>query len=205
MQRLVAALPADHAIRITVFGSAPLQLGVDARFLSADVDIFCSQNLAQIIENAGLGASQSAIYVQQNDDLVFRASPTWPQRAFEWRQGQITLVFPHPIDILIAKLPRLEPKDLSAFRLVLQKTGHPTPDELRTALMGNVDLFRPAFDEENSGDPLANTQRLWRELYSLSIDVRAEIIRPALERRRRAYDDGPDQKQALREIGEAQS
>ncbi len=201
--RLLDFLPPDQQVRITVFGSAPLQLGVDSSFLSADVDVFSSLDLTQSIERADLGPGQNEIYVQQSDELVFRASPSWLTRAFEFRRGQITLVFPHPLDILIAKLPRLEPKDLNAFRLVRDKTGHPTPEELVAALQGCVDLFRPAFDEENSGDPIANTRRLWEELYGYSIDVRAEIIRPALERRRRGYEANvPPYQQSLKEIGD---
>ncbi len=202
--RLLDFLPPDQPLRITVFGSAPLQLGFDGSFLSADVDVFSSQDLAEAIEQAELGAEQSAIYIQQSDELVFRSSPSWLERAFTFRSGQITLVFPHPIDILVAKLPRLEPKDLDAFRLVLATTGHPTPEELVAALQGCVDLFRPAFDEENSGDPIANTRRLWEELYGSSIDVRAEIIRPALERRKRGYETNvPPYGQSLKEIGDA--
>ena len=202
LQRLLAGLPTQKPVRITVFGSVPLQLGIDAGFLSADIDIFSIEDLGQVIRDASLGVGQSELYVQQNDALVFRAAASWPERAFEFRQGQATLIFPHPIDILIAKLPRFETKDLNAFRLVYEKTGHPTPEELKIALGDNVDLFRPAFDEENSGDPLANTRLLWQELYGLSIDVRAEIIVPALENRRRIYEDQmSDSKENLRQIG----
>ncbi len=204
--RLLDFLPQDKPVRITVFGSAPLQLGVDGSFLSAGVDIFSSDDLSQSIEKAGLGIGQSEIYVQQSDELVFRAAPSWLERAFEFRREGVTLVFPHPIDILIAKLPRLEPKDLDAFRLVAEKTGHPTPEELRLALQRHVDLFRPAFDEENSGDPIANTHILWQALFGLPIDVRAQIIRPALEQRKKAYEEQTSSyTDVLRSIGEGQA
>lgn len=202
LQALIRALP-DAPLRITVFGSAPLQLALDAAFLSADVDIFSSQDLRDVIRCAGLGRGQREIYVQQNDEIVFRAASSWQERAYIAYFGAVSLVFPHPIDILIAKLPRLEPKDLAAFRLVLHKTGHPTAPELQTALQRAVDLFRPAFDEENSGDPIANTRQLWRELFGAEIDVHREIIRPALERRRDGYQsDAPEHRQSLRAIAE---
>jgi hypothetical protein len=95
-------------------------------------------------------------------------------------------------------LKRLEPKDVNAFRLVYERTGHPTSDELQVALQRHVDIFRPNFDEENSGDAVANTQVVWRELYGINIDVRREIIAAALRERRIAYgEELPALKQEL--------
>ncbi len=198
LEKLAAALPVDRHFFITVFGSAPLQLGIEASFQSADVDVFSADDLRDWIHSAGLGEGQSAFYIQQSPEFVFSASASWRERAFAITKQNVTFTFPHPIDILISKLKRLEPKDLNAFVLVLQHTGHPTPDELKRALQRHVDLFRPNFDEENSGDAVANTQVLWRELYGQNVDVRREIIAPALQRRRVAYgEDLPPLKQEL--------
>ena len=82
---------------------------------------------------------------------------------------------------------RLEEKDLEAFRVVLRKTGHPSEPELIRELQFAVDLFRPGFDEENAADLTNNTHRLWPLLYGRVIDVRAEIIAPALAKRRVGY------------------
>ena len=38
--KLIEELPNDGSVLLNVFGSSPLQLGVDANFLSGDVDIF---------------------------------------------------------------------------------------------------------------------------------------------------------------------
>jgi hypothetical protein len=197
LEALLEALKDAGPLTVTVFGSAPLQLGIDNSFLSADVDVICPTNLTPYIEASNLGPGQQEIYVQQSDEVAFSVAASWRDRAYVVKRNNVTLVIPHPIDILVAKLPRLEPKDLDAFRLVLDKTGHPTADELISALQRNVDMFKPNFDEENSGDPVANTQRLWRELYSSGIDVRKEIIVPAVQRRKAGYGQPPELRREL--------
>lgn len=187
LRRLLAALPIEKPIIITVFGSAPLQLGMDGSFLSADVDIFSDTDLCEAIAQAGLGKGQSAVYIEQSSEIVFSAAISWRERAFAFHEANHTLLFPHPIDILVSKLKRLEPKDLAAFRLVLENTGHPSPDELKAALQRHIDIFRPNFDEEQGGDALSNARTVWREIYGQIIDVRREIIAPALQARRAAY------------------
>lgn len=117
--------------------------------------------------------------------------------------GRCTFYFPHPIDILIAKLHRLEEKDLLAFRTVIAKTGHPTEAELIRELQLAVDLFRPSFDEEQGHDLASNCRRLWPLIFGREMDPRAEIIAPALAERRRGYGEPTrDFKRELREIGE---
>lgn len=107
---------------------------------------------------------------------------------------------PHPIDILIAKLNRLDEKDLEAFRRVIAKTGHPTESELIRELQLAADLFRPAFDEEAAHDMTGNCRRLWPVIFGREIDPRAEIIAPALAERKRGYGDpSQDWKAELRE------
>jgi hypothetical protein len=101
------------------------------------------------------------------------------------------VTIPHPLDILIAKLARLDAKDLLAFRRVIDLTGHPTREELLQEFRNAVDLFRPAFDDESPNLYPGNSVRLWRELWQAPLDVGQDIVAPALARRRAGYGDPP--------------
>lgn len=199
---LLAVLPKDRRFHITVFGSAPLQLGVDSGFLSADVDIFSEEDLSEIIAQNGLGKGSREIYIEYCAPSTFASTPDWHHRAFLVESDNVTISFPHPIDILVSKLPRLEEKDLRAFELVREKMGIPTEPELKRALMNAVDLYRPSFDEERrAGDIFQNTRVIWQKLFGKDIDVRAEIIRPAIEERQKHYGTiSPDHKGRLKQI-----
>lgn len=206
LRKFLDALPENSSFEVTVFGSAPLQLGLDASFLSGDVDIFKRDEFVDAVKRAQLEKGSAPIYVELTEAAVFVASPAWSARAHRLNAGSHTLVFPHPIDILVSKIKRLAPKDMKAFQLVREKTGHPTEYEMIVALQDVVDIYRPAFDEEaEAGDPMANTVRLFEELYGRKIDVRSEIIVPALQRRREAYGlNAPDYKSGLRDAGEGE-
>lgn len=200
LQQLVAALPADRALHLTVYGSAPLQITVDRQLLSGDVDVFSDddEDLSELIAAAGLDKAHGGLHFESGFELSFRTSPRWRQRAKVVQLGKVTLTFPHPLDILIGKLDRLEPKDLLAFRRVRELTGHPTADELQRELQNAVDLFRPGFDEDSPNRYPENTRQLWREIYGREIDIRRDIIEPALARRKLGYGQPPpDYKQAL--------
>jgi len=201
LRKLVAVLPQNREFAITVFGSAPIQICVDSTLASADVDVFSDfEFLREIADKAGLGQDKTEFYIQVSSELNFRTSPRWKDRTQSARIGNCTFIFPHPIDILIAKLNRLEEKDLLAFRTVLSKTGHPTEAELIHELQLAVDLFRPSFDEEQGHDMANNCRRLWPLIYGREIDPRAEIIAPALKIRREGYGEPVrDYKQELRD------
>lgn len=172
------------------------------------MDLFCDEAQEEIlaaIDAAHLAKNEGEFYIQCCWEGNFRTSPRWRMRAASIPCGHITLVLPHPIDILIAKLHRYEEKDRRAFELVRERTGHPTEQEMLTELQYSVDLYRPDFDEEVTGDITTNTQVMWPEIFGRTIDVRKEIIAPALERRRRGYqDDLPreDYKAELRRLAE---
>ena len=201
LEKFATSLAAVGSPTITVFGSAPLQLALEPGLLSADVDVFSDTNLQAEIDqfNAQL---QGGIYLQFCSELNFVTSPRWKDRAHTETIGQCTLRFPHPIDILIGKLQRLEPKDLEAFRCVVEKTGHPTETELLHELQASVDMYRPSFDEETGTNVAYNTAQLWETLFGHSIDVREAIIKPALKRRKQGFDEPTrDLKGQLAELG----
>jgi len=203
LDRLVEALPTDRSWKIIVFGSSPLQLGIDPTFISGDVDVISSEELAEHCGRAQLLKGQTPIYVEPCMAAAFTASADWLVRAFEVQRKHVAFILPHPIDILVSKISRLEEKDLNAFRLVRAKTGHPSEEELVVALRRVVDIYRPSFDEESRGNPRLNTQIVWRELFNKAIDVNGNIIGPALAERRKAYGDEPyGFREALGRFGE---
>lgn len=185
-------LPAQPRLEITIFGSAPLQLFIERSFLSEDIDLFGKENttafLEQFVSENKWNKGETDLYIQVCDPLAFKSTIDWRARAIEVERHGHLFVFVHPWDVLVSKLQRLEEKDLNAFRLVIEKTGHPTEEEFTRHLQLAVDLYRPKFDEESArGDMLANTRILWQTLWNKDIDVRARIIRPALERAEREY------------------
>ena len=193
LQRFFVVLPASRRFRFTLYGSAPLQLTLDRTWLSADVDLFSEddEDLSQLVRQAGLSKERGDFYLEAGFALSFRTSPLWRGRAQTVEIGNVSLTIPHPLDILIGKLDRLEAKDLGAFRMVIQLTGHPTAEEFKRELQNAVDLFRPAFEEESPNRYPENTRRLWRELWNREIDIQREIVEPALARRRQGYGEPP--------------
>lgn len=169
--------------------------------MSADVDLFSDDDddLELLIRKAQMDKTQGGFYLEPGFELSFRTSPRWRQRAMRVERNNATVTIPHPIDILIGKLDRLDPKDLKAFERVIHLTGHPTADELKSELQNAVDLFRPAFEEDSPNRFPDNVRKLWREIFRSDIDLRSEIIEPALLRRRIGYGEssGTDYKRSL--------
>jgi len=197
LDELTRRLPAQPRLEIVVFGSAPLQLFIDPQFLSADIDVCGDEDtyaaLVRFVEEQGWTTGKTPDpYVQVCDPLTFKSTVDWRSRAIDVERNGHVLRIVHPWDVLVSKLQRLEQKDIHAFQLVLEKTGHPNEEELIHHLQLAVDLYRPKFDEESTrGDMLLNTKTLWQTLWKKEIDVRERIIRPALERaerERRAQD-----------------
>jgi hypothetical protein len=193
LDALARALPPQPRLEITVFGSTPLQLLIDRAFLSEDIDLCSAEEywdfLVKFVEAKGWAKGQTDIYIQVCDPTAFRSAADWMDRAVQIERHGHLFRFPHPWDILVSKLQRLDSKDVEAFKLVIARTGHPTEEEFIVHLQKAVDLYRPKFEEEaGRGDMLLNTIEIWKILWRKEIDVRAAIIRPALERARHDPD-----------------
>ncbi len=198
LRRFFATLPPDQPFQIVLYGSGPLQLTLNRTWLSADVDFFSEDDadFDELVHQAGMSKDQGSFYLEPGFRLSFRTTPQMRERAKKVQLGNVTVTIPHPLDILIGKLDRLDVKDFLAFRRVIDLTGHPTKDEFLHELQNAVDLFRPAFEEETPNRYPENAVRLWRELWQSDLDVRRDIIAPALARRRHG-DAPPDYKRAL--------
>jgi len=199
LKKFLAALPKDRPFHLTIFGSAPLQLTVDRMLLSGDVDVFSDEDedLSALIIAAKLDKTRGGFYLEPGFELSFRTSPRWRQRAKIVQCDNVTLTVPHPVDILIGKLSRLDAKDLKAFERVIQLTGHPTAEELKLELQIAVDLFRPAFDEESPNLLPENARRLWHDVFHVQLDLQRDIIQPAIARRLQGYGEPPPDYKSL--------
>jgi hypothetical protein len=194
LRKFIGGLPTDRPIVLNVFGSFPLQLKLDPSFLSGDVDLFSDQDFQGLVKTLGLGKGQSDPFIEIVPPSTFIATPV----VFD----NVTVYLASSLDVLVGKIKRLDPKDLDAFDLVKAKTGGPSEEDLKQALRDVVDIYRPAFDEENSGgDAKANTRRLWRHFFGHDLDVAKEIIQPGLQARAQAYGfAAPSSVDRLREI-----
>jgi hypothetical protein len=121
--------------------------------------------------------------------MTFQPANRWERRAFEKTESGWCLVYPHPYDILFSKLRRTEMKDIEAFHLVIERTGHPTEAEFIQLSIENYRDFEPRLETAPSHLPnvvpssnlRSNTVRLWQAVWNRSIDIDREIREPALE------------------------
>lgn len=82
LRKLVAALPSDRDFEIAVFGSAPIQMFIDAALNSSDVDLFSDdEDLEEHVQRAQLGQNQTEYCIQVCSELNFRTSPRYSRDA----------------------------------------------------------------------------------------------------------------------------
>jgi hypothetical protein len=168
---------------IVVFGSGPLQISVDPTLLSADLDISAEGQLEEvkaIVEEIGYGKGKAKFYIEVVPSYVFRSPRTWRERAETVTLHGIEFILPAPVDILLAKLRRLDEKDLRAFRAVREKLGIPTEEQLIAELRHDYDLF---YIQENGERSVLwqNTEKLWPLFFGKNIDAREVIVLPVVQ------------------------
>jgi hypothetical protein len=190
---------------VNIFGSAPLQMAYAQDFISNDIDISVAwqkePEFEKLIHNLGLDRNNAELYIQSCKEAAFRTSPKWKDRAFLSKQEKVTLRFAHPIDILIGKLNRLEPKDFKAFYLVKAATGEPTEENLLQELRDAPELFSHAYmAPHGQASYTQNVATFWQGFYEKAIDVEKQIIIPANETLKQNYDIGGNYKASLKAI-----
>ncbi len=224
IQRVCSQVPSNNLANILVFGSAALQLTVTRDLLSADVDLaveyvniaFNNNNLKElrrvdlqnIVRKEGLAEGQANLFVQVCSSTAFETSPVWGRRAMTVKVGHVSLTIPHPFDILIGKLHRLESKDIEAFEMVIHATGHPTSEEFRQELQQCSRLFEPRSDDSlfpaqhNRSLFKYNVSKLWPKVFGKTISVSRDILEPINELRANDYRPrkGGDLKKSLIKI-----
>src|SRR3984885_7197957 len=205
LQNLLAeAPPSPDQNRLIVFGSAALQLTVANELLSADIDISldlvtvgprgmtapkAEERLRRTAATVNAALSKDLPYLQVSHWMTFQPANRWERRAFEKTELRWRVVYPHPYDILFSKLRRAEIKDIEAFRLIIERTGHPTEAEFIQLCTENYRDFEPRLraapshlpEVVRSHDLRSNTVGLWQTIWGRSIDVDLEITRPALQ------------------------
>lgn len=165
-------------LELIIFGSSPLQMGVSSAVTSGDLDVATDEDIGNFLTLAHLTKFHRSPYVEVCPLNTFRTAPDWRSRAHTESLFGVSLIFPHPIDILVSKVKRCEEKDIEAFLEVLKVTGHPTENELKESLQRSVDIYRSGFDESTTNDPIHNTGVLWQRLFGKEINVREAIIIP---------------------------
>ena len=102
-------------------------MGVSDAIMSGDLDIATDEEIEGVLSAAGLTKGLSSPYVEVCPLGTFRTAPDWRSRAHSEAMGNVEVLFPHPIDILVSKISRGEEKDYEAFEEVIARTCHPPP------------------------------------------------------------------------------
>ncbi len=135
LRRFFDGLPTDRRFHFILFGSAPLQLTLNRSWTSAGVDFFSDddEDHHERIRLLGLGKGQADLYLEPGYRLSFRTTPLMAERAKLVSLGHVTLTIPHPLDILIAKLARL---DDNPATLVAVARACAVPSRMPMAFLG---------------------------------------------------------------------
>lgn len=177
----------NYSAPLTIFGSAPIQLCLDAEFASADVDVMVFAEMETLRKLAHTPSSERERYhVQVCPPSLFIPAPHYLQRAHVETRHGLQIVVPHLMDILLAKLHRsraegqsgLVAKDLRAFRKVRQMLGgEPSPEQMVAELQKCEAYFRAPLDGSLNSFK-SNVLDLFEQVYGRCLNIAEEIAVP---------------------------
>jgi hypothetical protein len=203
LQALVANVAADPFFnRLIVFGSGALQMTVLPELLSADIDvsldivqpstlaaspIAAEESLRRAATKTNRESKSAQPLVQVCHWMTFQPAARWERRIYQEEKNGWQMVFPHPFDILFAKLRRLEPKDLEAFKRHVAATGRPSESEFLALCLESYRDFIPRLEGERTHLPSPvsqrdlrkNVTRLWPAIWGRAINIDREIVEAA--------------------------
>lgn len=152
---------------LVVFGSAALSFWLQAPPTSRDVDVWCEPHERGDVVEALMGElswydEKHGAHVEVWGPETFAAPPGWRSRArverFEQAAG-VRVLLPHPHDVLIAKLERMDPKDRDHQERILRE--FPLDQPRLDALLAEFPVgFRTAEREARFRVHLAELRRL---------------------------------------------
>ena len=138
---------------IVVFGSAALALWLRDPPASRDVDLLCEPPEKGEILTAMMGElswyhDKHGVFVEVWSTETFSAPDGWRQRARHVRHQdlpRVSLIVPHPHDVLVSKLERLESKDREHIRRILAE--YPLTQTAFDALVRSAPQRHATFDD----------------------------------------------------------
>jgi hypothetical protein len=142
--------------------------------------------------------------------MTFQPAARWERRIHQEERNGWQIVFPHPFDILFAKLRRLEPKDLEAFKRHVGATGRPSESEFLALCLESYRDFVPRLERETAHLPSRVSQQdlrknvvcLWPAIWGRSINIDREIVQAAEKTlERNWYNYPPELKNELARLG----
>jgi hypothetical protein len=230
LQALLANMAADPGSnRLIVFGSGALQMTTLPELLSADIDVSldivqpsaqpaspvaAEELLRRAAKKTNQQSGSAQPLVQVCHWMTFQPAARWERRIHQEQRNGWQIVFPHPFDILFAKLRRLEPKDLEAFERHIATTARPSEEEFLALCLESYRDFIPRLEGETTHVPSPvsqrdlrkNVARLWPAIWGRSIDIDREIVEAAEKTlEMNWYNYPPELKNELARLGAAKN
>jgi hypothetical protein len=140
-----------RAGEIVVFGSASLSFWLANAPTSRDVDLWVVPEESGHTVEALMGElswyhDKHGAYVEVLGPETFSAPTTWRERAVRVRIAEapnVTVLVPHPHDVLVSKLERFSPQDQDHVRRILAEASL---DTTRLEALANASTYRKGLE-----------------------------------------------------------